>query len=121
MDREQKPERKETVERGNVRYLWVLVGAYLLYLAYGQVQYLLNGDTRYPIVSIVSAAVFAGTGGLVLWREWKAYQYARAHKDDPETWNLDAPESAEPPEDAESLKDTEGTEKAGTSEKGDAP
>ena len=28
-------------------------------------------------------------GAVILWREWKAYQYAKAHKDDPDTWTRD--------------------------------
>ena len=31
-------------------------------------------------------------GGLMLWREWKAYKFAVDHKDDPTTWS-DEPEA----------------------------
>ena len=106
-------------ERGNVRYLWVLVGAYLLYLAWQQAQLLLRGEavkTGDMILCVVSGAVFAAVGAWVIYREWQAWQYAQAHKDDPETWRdaseayPDAPESAEP--------DTDEAEGAGESADG---
>ena len=78
--------------RGNVRYLWILVAGYLFYLSYQLIAGLFSGGTKYPVLSVLFAAVFAVTGGVVLWREWQAYRYALAHKDDPETWS-DAPDA----------------------------
>ena len=99
-------------ERGNVRYLWVLVGAYLLYLAWQQAQLLLRGEavkTGDMILCVVSGAIFAAVGAWVIYREWRAWQYAQAHKNDPETWGEaseaypDAPEleAEESPDDGE--------------------
>ena len=103
-------------ERGNVRYLWVLVGAYLLYLAWQQAQLLLRGEavkTGDMILCVVSGAVFAAVGAWVIYREWRAWQYAQAHKDDPETWGdaseayPDAPELEEAESDAPELEEDE--------------
>ena len=105
-------------ERGNVRYLWVLVGAYLLYLAWQQAQLLLRGEavkTGDMILCVVSGAVFAAVGAWVIYREWRAWQYAQAHKDDPETWGdaseayPDAPEldESESEESPDALEDAE--------------
>ena len=93
-------------ERGNVRYLWVLVGAYLLYLAYQQAQLLWRGEatkTTDVAICVVSGLVFAGVGAWVIFREWQAWRYAQAHKDDPETWgdNADASELSEASENAD--------------------
>lgn len=67
------------------RPLWILAGAYLLYLAFEQSRLLLRGEagTRVDaVVCVVSAAVFAAMGAWVLWREWK---YAHAPDDSGET------------------------------------
>lgn len=80
--------KKPSNERGNVRYLWVLVGAYLLYLAYQQTQLLLRGEvtkTGDVAICVVSGAAFAGVGAWVIRREWRAWRDAQTHKDDPET------------------------------------
>lgn len=74
-------------ERGNVRYLWVLVGAYLLYLAWQQLQLILQGEavkTGDVILCVVSGAVFAAVGVWVILREWRAWRYAQTRKDNPE-------------------------------------
>ena len=41
----------------------------------------------------------------MLWREWKAYQYAKAHKDDPDSWSQDdaLPEQKRPATPAEQV------------------
>lgn len=96
-------------ERGNVRYLWVLVGAYLLYLAYQQAQLLWRGEaakTTDVAVCVVSGLVFAGVGAWVIFREWRAWRYAQAHKDDPETWGeaSDAETPDELPETSENAE-----------------
>ena len=96
-------------ERGNVRYLWVLVGAYLLYLAYQQAQLLWRGEatkTTEVAVCVVSGLVFAGVGAWVIFREWQAWRYAQAHKDDPETWG----ETSEDADASELPEDTDADE-----------
>ena len=99
-------------ERGNVRYLWVLVGAYLLYLAWQQLQLFLQGEvtkTLDILVCGVSGAVFAAVGAWVIYREWRAWQYAQAHKDDPETWG-EAPDEDNTSADAPELNGDAGAE-----------
>lgn len=67
---------------GKMRPLWVLAGAYLLYLAFQQGRLVAAGEaeTRGQVVlCIVSAAVFAAVGAWVIWREWK---YARTPETD---------------------------------------
>ena len=49
--------------------------------------------------------VVIGCGLLI--REWRAYQYGRAHIDDPETWNDDPVEVQEITEDAEKPEEGE--------------
>ena len=120
---------KKKDNRGNVRYLWVLVGAYLLYLAYQQAQLLYRwvmgergAETGNPWLSGVSGVIFAAVGVWVIWREWAAWKYAEAHKDDPETWSDEAQASENPPQlpdetsesDEESESETEsGEERSG--------
>ena len=45
---------------------------------------------------VPAAAVFIGVGFWLLRREWKAYQFGAAHKDDPSTWNDDPVEEELP-------------------------
>ena len=49
--------------------------------------------------------LFDVAGAMVLWREWKAYQYAKAHKDDPDSWSQDdaLPEQKRPATPAEQV------------------
>ena len=106
-------------ERGNVRYLWVLVGAYLLYLAWQQLQLLLRGEavnTGDMVLCVVSGAVFAAVGAWVIYREWRAWQYAQAHKDDPETWG-DASEKNPAYPDAPELEEGESMEPSDAQER----
>ena len=42
-----------------------------------------------------AAALFLTVGGWLLWQEWVRYQYEKAHKDDPESWNDELAEEAE--------------------------
>lgn len=91
MDQEKKP-------RGNVNYVWVLAGGYLVYLAFQLLRGVFKGETDYPAVGIIGGAAFAAFGGWLLWREWKTYKYAMAHKDDPETWSSE-PETEDQDED----------------------
>lgn len=76
-------------QTGRVNYVWVLAGGYLLYLAFQLVRGVVIGDTSLPVVAVLSAAAFAAVGTFLLWREWQAYRFAQAHKDDPSTWNDD--------------------------------
>ena len=85
MDQEKRP-------RGNVNYVWVLAGGYLVYTAVQLFIGAAKGETDYPALGIIGGVVFVIVGGLMLWREWKAYKFALDHKDDPTTWN-DEPEA----------------------------
>lgn len=75
--------------RGSVNYIWVLGGCYLLYTAVQLGRRLFSGQTDSPALNIGGLVVFGVAGTLMLWREWRAYRYGLAHKDDPETWSLD--------------------------------
>ena len=93
-------------QTGQVNYVWALAGGYLIYLG-GKLLYGLyrDGADRTPIlVVILAAAVFIGVGCWLLRREWKAYQFGAAHKDDPSTWNDDPAE--ELPADSGDEEDT---------------
>ena len=84
-------------QRGNVNYVWVLAGAYLIYLG-GRLLYGLyrdGGDGLSPWIAVPAALVFAAAGIFLLRREWMAYKYALAHKDDPATWNDELAAEAE--------------------------
>ena len=83
MEQEKRP-------RGNVNYVWVLAGGYLVYLAFQLLRGVFKGETDYPAVGILGGAAFAAFGGWLLWREWKAYKFAMDHKDDPETWSSES-------------------------------
>ena len=76
-------------QRGWVNYFRVLAGGYLLYLAYRLMRGIWDGTAEQAALNAVAGVVFAAAGAAVLWREWKAYQYAKAHKDDPDTWTRD--------------------------------
>lgn len=78
-------------QTGKVNYIWVLAGGYLIYLAIQIFRTVLAGESDVPAVGITGGAVFAVLGVLLLLREWKAYRFALAHKDDPSTWS-DEPE-----------------------------
>ena len=69
-------------QRGWVNYFRVLAGGYLLYLAYRLMRGLWDGTAENVLLN-------GAAGAVILWREWKAYQYAKAHKDDPDTWTRD--------------------------------
>ena len=53
----------------------------------------------------------AAAGAVVLWREWRAYQYAKAHKDDPDTWTREdaLPEDTDTDADADADRGGDGT------------
>jgi len=92
-----KNDKKQT---GRVNYIWVLAGGYLIYLAIKIFKIVLAGESDVPPFGFVGGIVYAVIGALLLLREWKAYRFALAHKDDPSTWS-DEPEEVteEQPED----------------------
>ena len=81
-------------QRGWVNYFRVLAGGYLLYLAYQLMKGIWDGT-----------AETVALNAMVLWREWKAYQYAKALKDDPDSWSQDdaLPEQKRPATPAEQV------------------
>ena len=81
-----KNDKKQT---GRVNYFMVVAGGYLIYLAYQLVRDTMKGETTQLWLSVGAAVLFVVVGGLLLLREWKAYQYGQAHIDDPETWSDD--------------------------------
>ena len=85
-------------QTGQVNYVWILAGGYLMYLG-GKLLYGLYrdgvGGAPLPVV-ILAAALFFAVGIWLLRREWKAYQFGAAHKDDPSTWNDDPAEELPP-------------------------
>ena len=80
-------EKQGKMPTGRVNYIWVMAGMYLLYLAYKLFGGLWKGDADRPWVNVVGGLVFAGSAMLMFLREWRAYQYGKAHIDDPETWS----------------------------------
>ena len=63
-------------QTGQVNFVWALAGGYLIYLG--------------------GKLLYSGVGFWLLRREWKAYQFGAAHKDDPSTWNDDPVEEELP-------------------------
>ncbi|MBE6995477.1 MAG: hypothetical protein E7429_01915 [Ruminococcaceae bacterium] len=92
-----KNDKKQT---GRVNYIWVLAGGYLIYLAVQIFKTVFAGESDAPVFGIAGGGVFVVLGVLLLLREWKAYRFALAHKDDPSTWSDEAyeEEAAELPE-----------------------
>lgn len=86
-----KPEKKQT---GRVNYVWVLAGGYLIYLALQLFRNVLAETSDDPVVGIAGGVAFTVIGGALILREWRAYQYGKAHIDDPSTWS-DEPEEPE--------------------------
>ena len=82
---------------GRVNYIWVMAGMYLLYLAYKLFVGLWKGDADRPWVNVLGGLVFAVAAVLLMLREWRAYQYGKAHIDDPETWSDEPEEEAQIP------------------------
>lgn len=74
-------------QTGRVNYVWVLAGGYLIYLAAQLLWNVITGRSDSPAVGVIGGAVFVVIGGLLLGREWRAYQYGRKHIDDPSTWS----------------------------------
>lgn len=87
-----KQEKKQT---GRVNYIWVLAGGYLVYLAVKIFREVFSGRSASPIVGILGGAVFVAIGVALMLREWRAYRYGLAHKDDPSTWSDDPEELPE--------------------------
>ena len=90
---------------GKVNYIWVLAAMYLLYLAYKLFGGLWKGDAENLLVNVGGGVLFAVSAALMLLREWRAYQYGLAHKDDPETWSDEPLEDAAPEEEARALEE----------------
>jgi len=88
-----KNEKKQT---GRVNHFMVLAGGYLVYLAYSMFRDAIKGETSMPLLGIAAGAIFAAVGAWLLYREWKAYQYGKAHIDDPESWGEDSEEFEDP-------------------------
>lgn len=87
--------KQEQEQTGRVNYIWVLAGGYLIYLG-GKLLLALWRDHAEPAaIFLVAALAFFAVGGWLIRREWKAYQYAAAHKDDPSTWNDELAEAAQ--------------------------
>ena len=80
--------------RGSVNYIWVLGACYLLYVAVQLGRSLFSGTAENPALNIGGLVVFAGSAAFMLWREWRAYRYGLAHKDDPDTWTMDDEEES---------------------------
>lgn len=104
----------EKKRRGSVNYIWVLAACYLLYVAVQLGRRLFSGETDNPALNIGGLVVFTVAGVFLLWREWRAYRYSLAHKDDPDTWNLEDEEDGGDEESAlpeEASADTEEEDK----------
>ena len=91
-----KHEKKQT---GKVNYIWVLAGGYLVYLAIQIFKTVFAGDSDVPAVGIAGGVAFVAIGAWLMLREWRAYRYGMAHKDDPETWSDDPELPEECPQD----------------------
>lgn len=83
-------------QNGRMNVFRTLAGGYLVYLG-GNLLYTLwkegFGSTS-PWIVLPAAVLFVAVGGVLMWREWQAYKYAAAHKDDPATWNDELAEEA---------------------------
>ncbi len=90
-------------QRGSVNYVWVLGGGYLLYTAIRLFQRLWTGETETVALNVIGGGFFAVVGALMLWREWRAYQYGKAHMDDPESWTTQTQNADEETSAAEEL------------------
>lgn len=89
---------------GRVNYIWVAAAAYLLFVAFQLFSRMWSGQAEDPLVNIGGGVVFTVAAVFLLLREWRAYQYGLAHKDDPETWS-DEPAEAAAPEEAPALEE----------------
>lgn len=80
---------------GRVNYIWVLAAGYLIYLAYKLFSGLWKGDAENVLMNLIGGVVFLAAAVWMLLREWRAYQYGKAHIDDPSTWSDDLEEEAD--------------------------
>lgn len=76
---------------GRVNYIWVMAAMYLLYVSYQLFSRIWKGEAESLPLNIAGGVVFLASAVLLILREWRAYQYGKAHIDDPETWS-DEPE-----------------------------
>lgn len=95
-------EQKDKRPAGRVNYVWVMAGGYLLYLAFKLISGLFTGESDMVLASVAGGGVFTAVGIYLLLREWKAYQYGKAHINDPESWGEETPEGLEDGESAAS-------------------
>lgn len=95
-------------KNGRMNVFRTLAGAYLAYLGCNLLYGIWKSGPESTNVWIVipAAVVFIAVGGVLLWREWQAYKYAAAHKDDPATWNDELAEEAARAEEADRLEET---------------
>lgn len=99
--------KKQKKQTGRANYFRALAGFYLAYLAYQLLSAVVRGKADSVVLNAAGGVAFALVGGWLLWEEWKSYQYAKAHKDDPESWSDEPfePEELEEPE--ESAEDSD--------------
>ena len=76
-------------QTGRVNFIWILAGIYLLYTAYELLSRRLKGQADNWLVNVGGGLLFLAAACFLFLREWKAYQYGKAHKDDPESWSND--------------------------------
>lgn len=79
--------KKQKQQTGQVNYIWVLAGGYLIYLAFKIGREIYGGNASNPVIGAAGAVAFAGVGAALLIREWRAYQYGLKHIDDPTSWS----------------------------------
>ena len=98
---------KEKKEKGprQVNYLWVLAGAYLVYLGGELIYGVIKGESTLEFFGILAAVVFILVGGWLCLREWKIYRYG-AKEDQQQTEEL--------PEEPEAVADEMPEEQAET-------
>ena len=83
-------------QTGRVNYVWVLAGGYLLYTAYKLFARLFSGQADNWLVNVGGGLLFLAAGCFLMLREWRAYQYGKAHKDDPKSWSDSEDEEDKP-------------------------
>ncbi len=53
--------------------IWTVAGGYLLYLGDDLITQCFRKETEYPVISILSGALFAVIGGILLFMAWKKW------------------------------------------------
>ena len=69
--------KKKEKEKGprQVNYLWVLAGAYLIYLGGELIYGVIKGESTLGLLGLLPAVAFIAVGGWVCLREWRIYRY----------------------------------------------